>query len=189
VALLLARGYSACELEVGHVERGGPKRRLAIGLLDHSAGMAAACGGLADDAPDSRCSKRPRFAVGHARPEEIPASAALDRSPRRPRSRREGAPSTCAPALRCRTGRAGGESHGYSWRDQRRYDPFVQDQLRWSGRMRDDERCDGLRWQRVARTGDAALRGSLLGGAHGPMGRHRSFQGLRQSPDGTAEGP
>jgi hypothetical protein len=45
VELLLARGYSACEIEFGHMERGGPKRRMAIGMLDHSAGIAAACGG------------------------------------------------------------------------------------------------------------------------------------------------
>jgi hypothetical protein len=44
VELLLARGYGACEIEFGHVERGGPKRGTAIGMLDHSAGIAAACG-------------------------------------------------------------------------------------------------------------------------------------------------
>jgi hypothetical protein len=44
VELLLARGYSACEIEFGHVERSGPKRRMAIGMLDHGR-IAAACGG------------------------------------------------------------------------------------------------------------------------------------------------
>jgi hypothetical protein len=48
--LLLARGYSACEIEFGHVDRGRPKRRMARGMFDHSAGIAAACGSQADDA-------------------------------------------------------------------------------------------------------------------------------------------
>jgi hypothetical protein len=45
-----ARGYSACEIEFGQVERGAPKRRIAIGILDDAAGIAAACGSQADDA-------------------------------------------------------------------------------------------------------------------------------------------
>jgi hypothetical protein len=48
--LLLARGYSACGIDFGQVERGWPKRRMAIGMLDYSARIAAACGSQADDA-------------------------------------------------------------------------------------------------------------------------------------------
>jgi hypothetical protein len=33
--LLLARGYSECEIEFGRVGRVGPKRRMGIGMRDH----------------------------------------------------------------------------------------------------------------------------------------------------------
>ena len=45
VELLLARRYSACQTEFGRVKHGGSKRRVPIGMLNHSAEIVAACGG------------------------------------------------------------------------------------------------------------------------------------------------
>jgi deoxyribonuclease-4 len=104
VALLVERGYDACEIDfgrgfwmdsdyaerlgalardadvalsmhaplpafLGHSEHGGRKHRMAIGMLDHSAGMAAACGA----AP---VVIHPGFLLGRTREQALDAVAA-----------------------------------------------------------------------------------------------------------------
>jgi deoxyribonuclease IV len=104
VALLVQRGYDACEIDfgggfwmdrewaerlgalardagvalsihaplaafLGHAEHGGRKHRMAVGMLDHSAGIAAACGA----AP---VVIHPGFLLGRTREQALEAVAA-----------------------------------------------------------------------------------------------------------------